>query len=107
MGNTKTISFEGHVADNVVLNEYWIKEVSHCSYCCLEIDNNGYLGQMGSGKFVIGILHTYSMRGIEVVNVLAEKMESGHIVYYDHDFPEFNVYFVEKGKIIEKKELKL
>jgi len=107
MGNTKTISFEGHISVTSPLDNVWLEDISHCSYCCVKIDEKGYLGLREDEKFVIGILHSYSMRGAEVVEALVSQIEYGHITYYDHDYPEYRLYIIEDNKIVENKELKM
>lgn len=104
MGNTRHIWFEGNAARESLLqfSEAALLEHSHGSYVAARIDPDGYLGVNGSLRlkseggtdiFVIGIVHSYSMSGLNLLDHLKAHLKDGTIGFMDHDWPEMKLYF--------------
>lgn len=91
MGNTKNIWFEGRVKAGFPLADFSCESLLRASrgnYCAVHVEEKGYLEQ-GGEVWVLGIIHTFSLSGADVIDYLKLRMEG---VIGFHDVDQWDVY---------------
>jgi hypothetical protein len=108
MGNTKYIWFTGEAKKESkdAFGGGELREQVGARYVAVTIDPRGYLpSSLASNKdrktdmFVIGIIHSYSMTALHVVDYLKTHLTSGTIGYLDVDMPAMRIEtFCDNGQ---------
>lgn len=104
MGNTKYIWFEGDALPihKSQFSEQALFDVCNASYVSVKVDEKGYLesneGDPEDSIFVLGIIHSYSMKGLQVLEHLEKYLASGFGGYLDSDYESMQTFYFKNGK---------